>query len=404
MTHGLALPSSPALRALGALLIGSGITYSCVERPTEDEPIDPTVRATLESSAACAMSQADEFLEAARTLHSKVEAWAESPDDADARSEAQDAWTEAMLSWHRTEPMTFGPAGSSSSVDEGGAVGGRDLRDLIYSWPLINSCRIDQAIEVQAYDGDLGAEPINAQGLDAIEYLLFYDAPESSCLATTAIVADGRWDAIDDLMQRRADYATAAASLVRDHANTLKNAWDPEGEDFLASFVQAGENGPFETQTEALNAVIDAIFYVEKLVKDQKLAIPLAISEECTEELCPEDVEHEFSGLSKRSIRENIVGFELILEGCGDDPIGLAGLLVDKGAELDADELRDAVSGVYDALDAIEEDDLIDALAEDPDSVRDLYDAVKVLTDLLKNDLVEILEVNVPSSVGGDND
>ncbi len=404
MTQSLVLTSSPALRALAALTVASLITYSCVERPAEEEPLDPNVRATLESSAACAMSQADEFLLAAAELVARTEAWAESPDDSDAQQDARDAWTEAMLSWHRTEAMTFGPAGSSSAVEEGGAVGGQDLRDLIYSWPLINACRIDQALESEAYAEDLSSEPVNSQGLDAIEYLLFYDSRESSCLATTAIVDDGRWEAIDNLTERRAKYANEAAVLVQEHANTLKNAWDPESGDFLSAFVEAGESGPFEAQIDALNAVIDAIFHVEKQIKDQKLGIPLALNDACTDELCPEDIEHQFSGLSKRSIRENMVGFNLLLEGCGDDAMGIAGLLEESGAELDAEEIRSAVEGVFEALDAIEEDDLVGALAEDPDSVRDLYDAVKVLTDLLKNDLVEILNVDIPSSVGGDND
>lgn len=398
------LSPSPAARMLGVLLVASGIVYSCVERPDEEEASDPTVRATLESSAACVMTQADEFLAAAETLQETTRAWAKAPEDADLRSEAKDAWTEAMVVWHRLESMKFGPAGSSSSVDQGGSVGGQDLRDLIYSWPVVNSCRVDQAIESEAYEDDLKNEPVNAQGLDAIEYLLFYEATASTCLATTAIISDGRWDEIEDLTSRRAAYAAAAAGLVEEHAQSLVNAWDPAEGDFRAALAQAGESGPFETQDAALDAVIDGIFYIELVVKDQKLAIPLAINAVCPESSCPEDFEHQFSGLSKEAIAQNLAGLELLFHGCGEGAIGIEGLLEEAGAELNAKAVHDAISGIRAALDAIEEDDLVEALAEDPQSVNDLYDDIKVLTDLLKGDLVEILEVTLPSSVGGDND
>ncbi len=391
-------------QAFVGLLIASSITYSCVERPDEEEPIDPVVRETLESAATCVMNHAEAFLDAAKTLETKTGEWAGTPEDLALLEEAQVAWTDAMLVWHQMEPMAFGPAGSSSAVADGGAVGGKDLRDLIYSWPLINSCRIDQVLENRAYEDALDEEPVNAQGLDAIEYLLFYDAPESSCLETTRIVADGLWDAIDDLESRRATYAHAAAQLVKTHAESLKNAWDPDDEDFYSKFVEAGESGPFESQKAALNAIVDGIFFIEALVKDQKLAVPLAISESCTMESCPDAIEHQFSGLSKEGLRQNLIGLETLFDGCGGDPTGLEKLLEENGADLKADELLAAIQGVHEALDAIEEADLVEALSEDPDSVNDLYDAIKTLTDLLKNDLVEVLDVELPNSVGGDND
>jgi predicted lipoprotein len=395
---------SPFFRISAALLLASAITYSCVERPGEEETTDPKVRSTLESTATCVMTQVEEFKGAADALKDATEAWAEDPEDVERKGAAQEAWSEAMLIWHRLEVMQIGPAGSSGSVEQGGTIGGQDLRDLIYSWPVINSCRIDQALESKAYEDDLKDEPVNAQGLDAIEYLAFYDDGASTCLATTAIIADGRWDGIDDLPERRAAYAMAAAELVSEHAGALLNAWDEEGGDFYSALVSAGKSGPFESQAAALNAVIHGIFYIEIVVKDQKLAIPLALRDDCANASCPEDIEHQFSGLSKDAIAQNLAGFELIFHGCGDSALGLEGLLDELGADLTAEEVQAAIDGIKEALSTIEEDDLVTALAEDPASVNDLYDAIKVLTDLLKGDLVEVLEVNVPSSVGGDND
>lgn len=203
---------------------------------------------------------------------------------------------------------------------------------------------------------------------------------------------------------RRAAYANASAELVGKHATALLNAWAPEDGDFQSKFTSAGESGPFERQNAALNAVIHGIFYIEAVVKDQKLALPLALRDGCANTSCPEDIEHQWSGLSKDAIAQNVAGFELIFHGCGENALGLEGLLEERGASLTAEEVQAAIDGIHQALSAIEEDDLVDALVEDPKSVNDLYDAIKVLTDLLKGDLVEVLEVSVPTSVGGDND
>ena len=70
--------------------------------------------------------------------------------DVDAtREAAQQAWREAMVAWQVVEVMQLGPAGSSFA-----AVGGEDLRDEIYSWPTVNTCRIDQELVLGEYASD----------------------------------------------------------------------------------------------------------------------------------------------------------------------------------------------------------------------------------------------------------
>ena len=47
---------------------------------------------------------------------------------------------------------------------------------------------------------------------------------------------------------------------------------------------------------------------------------------------------------------------------------------------------------------------LQEALVSDPGSVRDGHAAVKVLTDLLKTEVVTVLSLSVPQEGAGDND
>ena len=62
---------------------------------------------------------------------------------------AQDAWRDANAVWQRLEVMQVGPAGTA-----GRRVGGEDLRDVIYSFPMSNPCRIDQELEAERYLDD----------------------------------------------------------------------------------------------------------------------------------------------------------------------------------------------------------------------------------------------------------
>ena len=71
----------------------------------------------------------------------------------------------SMATWQRAEMMQFGPAGTPSAVR-----GGADLRAGIYSWPTVNSCRIDQEIVAGNYGnvGFFSGALANVYGLDAL--------------------------------------------------------------------------------------------------------------------------------------------------------------------------------------------------------------------------------------------
>lgn len=361
-----------------------------------------------------------DFTNATQGLVTTLDAYAASlePDDLQA---AQDAWVEAMEIWERAEVMQFGPAADAG----GGTPGGRDLRDAIYSWPFTNECFIDQATLAQTYADSttLEAEAVTRKGLDAIEYLLFQTDPANQCAPSAEINASGDWDALgaEEIQQRRADYAAAAAALVDAQAQELLSAWEPTEGNFLAAFGEAGEDtSVYATSQQALNSVGGALFYLEAQTKDMKLAEPAGLKENLVclaGEVCPEILESPWANRSKEHVLNNLRGFAQVFRG-GDtgDPAaqGFDDLLGELGPE--AETLAAAMNARIDSAIAVvegTEGTFAEALATDPQPLIDIHTALTEgpdgdpdagLTDLMKNQFLALLNISLPPSNVGDND
>lgn len=373
----------------------------------DDAPPTPDAGPTGESRAETVRAIGGEvivptyrtFLEAARELQTRATAWRDSGVDAD-RLEAVAAWDRAMGLWQQAELALVGPAGAMMV-----ATGGEDRRDAIYSWPITNQCRIDQELVEEAYvDVDAFArENVNVRGLDALEYLLSYAGEANGCAPNASINLNGEWTPIvTELPARRAAYAVTASTLLVRDAEALLARWD---EAFLAELQTAGAgSATFPTAQEALNALSDALFYLDKEVKDMKLAEPMGLSMTCTADVCPNLRESLFAGRSIANVADNLRGFRLVFAGAMDGAgRGFDDLLVDVGAgELAAQmvSLVDAAIAVADGYEA----DVPELLAADPLALQPLYDAVKAITDLLKTQFLSTLDLEVPNRAEGDND
>ena len=313
------------------------------------------------------------------------------------------AWQKAIDVWQQAEVFQFGPAGPSTTP------GGQSLRDQIYSWPLVSRCLVEQNIVSKVYaNADFGTSSlVNMRGLAAAEYLLFYDGTDNACSPATAINASGQWAALgtDELSARKAHYASVVASAVANSARSLEKAWRTDGGDFRGKFVNAGANASvYANEQMALNAVSDAMFYMEIPLKDLKLARPLGLMD-CDAASCPESVESRFAGRSRTHIRNNLLGFRMLMSGCaaGGD-LGFDDILEASGAGTLATKMKERVEAAIVAADAVPHDDLAMALNTAPASVMDLHAAIKGITDLLKTEFVSVLDLETPQTVEGDND
>ena len=358
-------------------------------------------KALLAASADCAIAQYHDFETAAAALVTAASAHAAERSEATTAG-LRTAWSAAMASWQVAEQYQFGPAAYSMEP------GGLNLRDEIYAWPLVARCKVDEQTVSQLYadPAAFAASLINGRGLAAIEYLAFHGGTDNGCGAFSAINTDGTWAALAAdpaaLAQRKADYALAAAKDVHARALALLAAWDASGGGFRAKLVDAGAGSPvFASLQAGLNAVSNALFYIDLAVKDAKVAKPIGLMD-CEEPTCPLAAESQWAKDSLARIQANLVGFERLLLGCGGGP-GFDDWLVAAGAGDMAGRLTTAVADAKAAAEAAGPS-FEDALAGDTAKLVALHAKLKAITDILKSEFVSVLDLELPKSVESDND
>ncbi len=374
---------------------------ACSDPDTPGGVDSPAVAALLaDAGPEVVLPALAEFQLAVDALSESLAAWQEALSDGDgakAQAEAQAQWRSTMAIWQTLEVMQIGPAGSSLTT-----IGGADLRDEIYSWPTTNPCRIDQeTVHASWNDAAYFTDSlVNAYGLDALEHTLFAGL-DSACSDEVDIIADGSWADLGEsgILSGRAAFSVALADHVRAQAAALIAAWSPEDGDFSGQLALTVD-GPYASEQEALNAVYDALFYLESVTKDRKLATPLGLMD-CDEALCPEEVEGLESGTGAAAIVANLDGFEALFTGGAG--AGFDDLLLDLGHGDLSDQILadlDEARALALAIDAPLDEAVRDQTAE----VEALYEAVKVVTDNLKGDLATVLVLSIPSEAAGDND
>lgn len=388
---------------LTAVVVGQPF-FGC--QPGDDKggytPLDGAIVGVFDDAGPKVVVPALEtFRTDAVALAAAVSAWETALAGGDGVAEqeaAQAAWYTAMASWQRLEVMQLGPAGSSLKV-----VGGEDVRDAVYSWPTTNPCRVDQEVVAEAWTqaGYFDTALVNVQGLAALERLLFAQDAENVCPPQVEINSSGSWDALgdDEVWARRGDYASTLADRLVVHVDGLLADWTEAG-GFGAQFADPGTEGSVVTdENVALQALFDALFYLETATKDKKLADPLgarACAPACGVPETP------IAGRSEIWIAENIVGFRALFDG--GDGTGLDDLLAELGHQ-------DLVDRIHAATELAESEaralgmPIDEAVAQDPpDAATELLNDLAGLTDLVKGDLVTVLSLRLPAEASGDND
>jgi uncharacterized protein len=387
----------------GAVIV-PGADASTIDAASLPPTPDFTKPALLEAVADCALSQYRDFASRAADLRDATKRYAATLEAGDA-ADARTAWLSAMRSWQRAELMLFGPAAASMEP------GGQGLRDQLYIYPLANPCLVDQQIVSESYTKASFATSLSsARGLSALEYLLFHADAANACHAALSINADGSWAALSatQLAQRRAAYAAQAAKDVYARASALVEAWDPAHGDFHAELRRAGDGSRvYALERDGFSAVSDALFYVDKQVKDWKVGWPLGWVAECIHapSPCPDDVESRYARVSTDHLRQNLIGFRKLFEGCGPLHWGLGfdDWLRKQGSGALAEQMLDALDGAQTAVDELQPP-LEQAVTTDPSALGVVHAKLKLLTDLLKTQFVSVLDLELPMSAQGDND
>lgn len=349
-----------------------------------------------------------EFVDTAQSLQTAVQAYADAAEsDPDAVDEplaaAQQAWRDTMAHWQQLELMQLGPGASSLS-----GIGGEDRRDAIYSWPTADSCSVDRALADEAYDqGDFFVtQLVWAHGLDALEYLLFVHDADHTC--PTQVQLDGPWAALtfEEIELRRAQYAGVVAQEIAQQASALAARWSPDGDDFAAALAEPGQGAsPYASESEALDEVFRAMFYVDKQTKDAKLGLPLGLIDGCPAVPCVDVLEAPWSAESTRAVAANLRALRTMVQG-GPDPEtsdGFDDLLAGMGQGQIANDLLGRIDAGITLAESFD-DPLQQAIVGDASRVEALHGAVKEVTDILKGPFVMALMLTIPAEGAGDAD
>ena len=372
--------------------------------PAEDEPELPpqkfSKRALLAAAASCALNRMEAFRAHALTLRTETKAFAQDPTSV-RRSAAQQAFLAAYASFQQVELFRFGPV--ARMMDD---PAGKDVRDRIYAFPQANPCMVDQRIVDKKYTSAFTSLLIGARGLSALEYLLFNSGSQNACADAVGINKSGGWVALgaSGMKQRRADYAAAAAKDVVAQMDGLLAAWSSDGGGF-ADALRNGGGEVYDGEQAALNAVSHGLFYLEKEIKDLKLGLPLGLVEGCVTAPCLERVESPYAKVSTDNLRQNLIGFRRLFEGCGKNGTGLGfdEWLREVGASDLANDMVRSLADAQASLDTLDPA-LEQTLASNVDKALAVHAAVKKLNDLLKTDFVTTLNLDLPMGAVGDND
>lgn len=328
-------------------------------------------------------------------------------------------WKSAMIAYHRVDAIPVGPLSENNSL----------LANSIYSWPLINTCGIDLEVARKASGSDkltpTAALPVNKKGLGALEYLIFSGVEASGCknlsIAINKDAADWLKRTTVEKYGDRCGYIKEITSDLEEKVTNLYNRWNPKDQNYTASFFN--DKAMYPSSKVAINTLTDGMFSVETL-REVKIGIPLGIMNGCGDVsgLCPDMVEHLWSGIALEAIQEQVNGFKEIFFG-GVDPqdtaFGFDDYLVSKGQselvkkfsrdiELADETLSTLVVGNSGLKELVQQTEKSQCTEENATlSVQPacyLYYSIRKISTLLKVDLLIVLALDAPPIYQGDND
>ncbi|MEM9103345.1 MAG: imelysin family protein [Pseudomonadota bacterium] len=319
--------------------------------------------------------------------------------------DARIKWQTAMLDYQKIELMQVGPLIANDS----------ELRNRFYSYPVVSTCAVDQHVinfennvlsNGSAFDINL-TEP-NRLGLDTLEYLLFNRVLTHSCPDQVTVTSDDNWNVRTDAerIALRCNYAEEVAKKLNTDANALVAAWDPNG---VNQFINAGSaDSAFATEKVAINAISDALFYSDTVLKDEKLAKAIGIAaNSCSGAICTQDLESQFAKTSKEQILANLQALQEIFLGntasATEEGVGFDDYLIALDGETLASTIAQDIAKAIASTNNVE-GNLFDALTTSQAQVEQIHDDIKTVTDQLKTDFINQLGLELPATAAGDND
>ncbi len=321
--------------------------------------------------------------------------------DAAKRTAAQDAFKVAMNDvqhslLHGVGIFAFGPAAHQERGME-----------VLYSWPTINNCEIDRNLAQNKTALNLA---LNQKGVDALEYLLFVeeDAGHSCPMGATPVTDLATFKALPPADQQalRCAYMLPVAADAVVTAQRLADDWNPA----IGNYVETMTSNPNIQST--MNDITDVMYYLREDFREFKLDSPLGGGLTNTKPvscdlgtLCPQDVESPTALVSKENLRANILSFQQLYWGGSDrTAVGFDDWLSEvQGDSVLAGRMDVEIQAILTALDAID-GTWFDAINNDNNDANAVLDAVDVVSDSLRFDMLPALALSVPTAKASDTD
>ncbi|MEM8768444.1 MAG: imelysin family protein, partial [Pseudomonadota bacterium] len=186
-----------------------------------------------------------DFDTAAEALQSAAASYCADPASGDFAA-LQSSWRQAMNAWQQAQFLRVGPVDEEARLEriqffpDRSRVVGPTVDDLL-------------AANTPITEASIAIAPVQAQGLPALEYLLF--------------VIGGLDDVTDG--PRRCDLATAIADNLATMAGDLAEAWGPGGT-FIVEFT-TGTGDSFDDVEDVLIAILETIAVQAEQIGDRKL-------------------------------------------------------------------------------------------------------------------------------------
>ncbi len=350
--------------ALGLTGLGALWTVGC----GAEMPPEPDMRADLLRSWGehVILPTFASFEEKTAQLRDASAALCESPSD-ETLEGAQTRWWEARAPWKRSQIFAFGPYEEEPLR----------LGPKIDFWPP-RPLRVRDLLQGTGAlaEADVAAMGAAERGMPAVEQLLYDEAEPPG----------------EVFVGRRCEYLLAATEDLHTSAAALREAWDPEGGNYLAELTKPGHGKMFESIGESLSEVVNRMVFTLENARLDKLGRPLGDQAGGVPQ--PDLAESHFSGRSTEDLRDHLRGILALYDG-GDDPeeLGLVDYAAARGYDVDA-EMHSLVKSADEALRSIEPS-LTLAVIEDPDQVRAAQTALEELQRFIQVDVINALGLTV---------
>ena len=292
-------------------------------------------------------------------------------------AEAQDAFKEAYIAWQGVTLYEFGPAEEVA------------FRMNSNAFPT-SLTKIENSVSSNSWN--LGSfTNVNQKGLPALDYLLFKEGALADF--TTA----------ENAANRR-QYLMDVATNLHDLASQVYNSWNPQQENYLATFTASKGSSAGSSLSLLVNQLNEGF----EITKNKRLNIPRG-GRSIDEKPIPTAVEAYYSGISLDLVEANLNSVEKTFKGeaKGTDGLGLddnlkAHFEAGNTEKDQASQILEQIAKVRAAVDAIP-DPLSEAVKTSNDKVTTAYNETVKLVSYLKTEMPQTLSVLI-SYIDNDGD